>query len=102
MRAVVLDESDPAVGVAEGDQVFAEEPNTHRRAVRLGEFLGYNRRQPVLPQQVTHDCTGPDTSEEFVFFFTQHERSPRLTSVVAAEPRPYLKMYDLETTARPR
>jgi hypothetical protein len=63
VRAVVLDEADLAGGDAEGDQVLAQQADTHRRAIRLGQLTGEQDGDPVLPDEVPHRRAGSDATE---------------------------------------
>ena len=36
---MLVEETDPALTVAKGDEIFAEQAHADRRAVRLGDFL---------------------------------------------------------------
>ena len=38
MWAKLVEEADAAIAVAKRDEVFAQEPHPHRRAVRLGDL----------------------------------------------------------------
>ena len=52
MGAELVEQPDLAVAVAEGDQVLAQQPNPHGRAVGLRQLLEEQERQPVLAQQI--------------------------------------------------
>jgi hypothetical protein len=68
MRAELVDESDPALTVAKPDELFAEELNAGRRAIRLGQFARQQRRDPVAPHYLAHRRLWPDTGYQFVVF----------------------------------
>ena len=36
---MLVEQADPALAVAKGDEVFTEQAHADRRAVRLGDFL---------------------------------------------------------------
>jgi len=62
VRAAVVHDADPAGAVAEGDQLFAQDHQAHRIAVRL--YLGGEAgRHPVLPHEGTHDGSGANAGE---------------------------------------
>ena len=65
MRAAMLHDADPAVGVAEGDELLAQEHEPHRLAVRL-EFRRKAGRNPVFPHQVAHRRAGADMGQKLV------------------------------------
>jgi hypothetical protein len=64
---VRLDDADPSVGLAERQEVLAEEADLLRRPVALGQFLREEGRHPEAPQQVTHRRVGPALRQESVF-----------------------------------
>ncbi len=72
MGAVGVDQADRSVGVAEGYEVFAEQPHAHRRAVGVGELFGEARRQPVTPQRFAHRRAGADTRDPEVLLVREH------------------------------
>src|SRR5690349_15432854 len=72
MRAVRLDDTDAAVGVAKSQEVLAEDPDLLGRAVALGQLLAQQRRHPEAAQQLAHRRAGAAPREEFVVGFTQH------------------------------
>ena len=53
MRAFLIHNADAARGIAEGDQLLAEQFEPQRRPVRR-QFRRYERRDPVLPHELTH------------------------------------------------
>src|SRR5712691_8292222 len=72
MRAVVVDEADLTAGRSEADQVFAEESHAERCSVRLGELVGADGRQPVLPHEIAHRRARADTTQVLVVRLAQH------------------------------
>ncbi len=73
MRAVRLDDADPAVGGAEGQQLLAQDPDLLGRAVALGQFLGQQRRHPEAAQQLAHRRGGAALRQKFVVRLAQHQ-----------------------------
>ena len=67
MRADVIDEANLGVGVAEGDEVFAEQPDAQRCAVGFGQVDGLERGNPVLAEKIAHRSARSDARQEFVF-----------------------------------
>ena len=87
MRAAMLHDADPAVGVAEGDQLFAEQQEPHRLAVGL-EFGRETGGNPVLPHQITHGRTRPNARQHVIRGCSQHGflrfvRLPNVRTIIA-------------------
>ena len=74
--AEFLQQAVAAVAVAEGDHLFAEQLDPHRRAVVLRQFGGQHRRQPVLPEQLSHGGAGVGLGQQVVHFLAKHKVSP--------------------------
>src|SRR5262249_9357825 len=72
MRAELFEQTDAAFRVAERHQVLAEQLYADRRAVRLGQLPGKQRRDPVTPDGVAHRRARADASDELVLFVGQH------------------------------
>jgi hypothetical protein len=66
MRAEGADEADFAVGVAERDQIFTEQPNAHWRAICLREFSGQCGGYPITPQRLSHRRAGSYPCQTFI------------------------------------
>src|SRR5271166_3488588 len=49
VRAMLLDETECAFGIAEGDQVFTEQSYTHRPPSRLRQLLRHHGWNPIAP-----------------------------------------------------
>ena len=45
--AMFFEQTDSALAVAKGDQIFAEQAHAHRRAIGLGDFAGEQRWNPI-------------------------------------------------------
>src|SRR6516165_6098898 len=88
MRAEFIDEADAALAVAKTNEAFAEQPDTHRRAVGLGQFAREKRRDPVSAQHVTHRGSGPGPRHELVVFACQHGCAPFLRRSMQPPARP--------------
>ena len=80
--AVGVDDANTAVGVAEGDEVFAEEADAHGRRVGQGHFLLEQRWQPEAPEEVAHGLTRAGAFEKFVFLLGEHAGYLRLIVTV--------------------
>jgi len=72
VRAVLLHQPDPPGGVAERDQVLAQQPDPGRRAARVGDLGGQAGRRPVPAQQLAHQRPGPDPGQDLVVFRLKH------------------------------
>ena len=72
MRAEFVDQTDAALAVAERDEVLAEQPDAHRRAVGLGDLRRQAGGDPIPPHRIAHRRPGPDAGDQFVFLRWQH------------------------------
>ena len=68
VRAVLLHQADPAAGVAERDQVLAEQPHPGGRAARLRDLRRQAGRRPVPAQQLAHQRPGTHPGQDLVVF----------------------------------
>ena len=75
MRAVVAEQADLALGVAEGDQILAEQLHTERGAVDR-HFFRQKRGKPVSAQCIAHGGSWPNPAHQLVLFSAQHGRVP--------------------------
>jgi hypothetical protein len=75
MGAVSAHEADSSFAVPERHEVFAEEANLNRRAVRLRHFPGKESRDPVAAHQISHRRAGAYACELFVEVVSKHESS---------------------------
>ncbi len=75
MRAVRIDQADGAVRIAKGDEVLAEEPYAHRRAVTLGDFAREAGRLPITPQPFARRLPRADMHQPSLIFRV-HRVSP--------------------------
>ena len=62
--------------VAEGDEVLAQQPDAHRRAIGRGQLVRAHRWNPVLAHEVAHVRTGSDSTEDFVVLNAEHREKP--------------------------
>lgn len=67
MRANVIDQSDLPIGVAEGHEIFAQEPHAQRCAIRVRQVGGLECGNPVLTEEIAHGRAGANTGQEVVF-----------------------------------
>jgi len=76
MRAVVGQQTDLAVRIAEGDELFAEQHDAQWVGVWRWQLRGEHGRQPVLAHHIAHQGAGADPTQELVIFFAQHWTLP--------------------------
>ena len=89
MRAILLDEADAPLGVAEGDEFLAHQLYAHGRAVRFGDLVRQAGGDPIAPHRIAHRRAGADAGDQFVFFRWQHRRiPPRSERVFAKQSTP--------------
>src|SRR5256714_3001955 len=74
MRAEFVDQTDPAVAVAERDEILAEQSDAGRRTVRLGDLRRQAGGGPKTPHRPAHPRPGADAGGQFVFLRWQHRR----------------------------
>src|SRR5205823_2639804 len=72
VRAVWLDDADPAVAVAEGEQVLSQDLDLLGRPVALGQFLRQQCRHPEAAQQLAHRRASAAAGQELVVGLAQH------------------------------
>ena len=72
MRAMLAEDPEPAAGVAKDDEILAQKPRAHRRAVGRGDFFGHAGGQPVPAHDPPHRGIAFDTAEEIVLFGGEH------------------------------
>src|SRR5205823_1720286 len=75
--AVVLNQADLARGVAVADQIFAEQPYAQWVAVRPRQFVGADRRQPVLAHEIAHRRAGANPTQVLVLRLAEHADNGR-------------------------
>ena len=75
MRALSGEQAHAPVGVAEGDQILAEEAHLLGRAIRRRQLGRRQGRHPVLPQQFAHGRAAPHSTQELVVLSREHGAS---------------------------
>ncbi len=68
VRAEFVHQPDAALGIAEGDQGFAEKLDRDWRAIGLRQPLGQHRRNPVLTEQPAHRGARTGSRQKLVLF----------------------------------
>src|SRR5271166_4795778 len=98
MRTIFVEEPDPAVAVAERDEILAQQPDTHRRPIELGDLTHKQGRDPIAPHCLAHRCPTSDPGQQLVFLTYKHGSSSRLVLAIIA-PR-LLQAQALSSDAR--
>ena len=80
---MLVERAEAPGAVAEEDEVLAQQPEAHRRAVALGHLLGHAGGKPVPPHDAAHRPIALDPAQEIVFLGGEHG-DPPLRLVVAA------------------
>jgi hypothetical protein len=75
MRTVGLEQPDPARGVAEHNEVFAQQPHTQGSAIRLRQLVRKHDWNPVLADEVAHRRARADARQDVVLLFGGHVAS---------------------------
>src|SRR4029077_5925559 len=75
VRAIFVQEPDPPLTVAKGDEVFAQEPHPYRRTLGLGDLAREQCRDPVAPHRVAHRAALPHPGDQLVFLARQHRQT---------------------------
>src|SRR5205823_9522915 len=83
--AVVLEQPDLALRVAEGDQLFAEQQDTHRVAVGSWQLAREHGWHPVLAHQRAHRRPRSDAGNQLIIFLAEHGGSLRPLSCQTAD-----------------
>ena len=68
MRAELVYQADPALGVAKRDKLFTQQLHPHRLAVRLRQFARHQRRYPITAQHIAHRGSRSDPGDQFIVF----------------------------------
>src|SRR6516225_7317339 len=63
MGAMIAEQPDLARAVAKRNEVFAEQANAHRRAIRIGQLGGEQDRLPIAAQHAAHGRARTDSCQ---------------------------------------
>ena len=74
VRAAVVEDSDAPLGVAERDQLLAQQHEAHRRAVGH-ELVRRRRRDPVLAHHLSHRRSRADAGQGLAVSYGRHGRT---------------------------
>lgn len=80
MRAMLAQQTDPSPRISKSDQIFAQEVDPNRRAVRRRDFFREQRWNPVTPDEFTHRRARPDAGQEFILLPRKHLSHPFVVS----------------------
>ena len=72
VRAVLGEQAHVAVGVAEGDEVLAQQADALHGAVALRQVAGRQKRDPELADEGAHRRSGPDSRQHLIVVGRQH------------------------------
>src|SRR6185503_11176272 len=97
MRAVPLEQAEPAVGLAEQDEILGQQPDRHRR---IRDLLGEPDRPPIAAQQRAHRRAGPDPRQPLVFLPVHASSAGATVHGSAAARRPAIAGYFIASLAR--
>ena len=89
VRAELVEQADPPLGVTEGNESFAEGLYSDWLSVRLCQLAFQQDRHPVAPQHLAHRRSRSRPGDQLVVLATQHAAPPRsaiLSSEVHARP----------------
>src|SRR5207237_9276114 len=100
VAAVLLEQPHAPVGVAEGDQRLAEQADLDRLAVRLGQLVGLQGRNPVAAEHLAEGRAGPGARQQLVLFSGQHPFSSRLCCVLLSDRARAAALRTRRTTCR--
>ena len=67
MRTSLIDQSYAALGIPEGDQIFAEQPNALRLPV-IDEICRRQKGNPVKTKQISEGRALSDSDQAFIIF----------------------------------
>ena len=67
MGAELVDQPDPVLAVAEGNEPLAQELDAHRRTIRRRKLVRAQGREPIAPHQISHRGARGDFGQLFVF-----------------------------------
>ncbi len=72
VRTFLVEDADPALGVAECHHILAEQTKADRVAIRSRQFLGDEGGHPEAPEQFAHRRARAYPAQQFVLFGSQH------------------------------
>jgi hypothetical protein len=75
VRTGLVNQTDPAFGIPEGNQILAQQPDTFRLPV-LDQIGRRQKGNPVKPEQVSKGRPLPDPDQSFIVFVRKHDVPP--------------------------
>ena len=72
MPTIGVDQTDPPIGGAKGNQFFAQNADTDRSAVPLLQLPRQQHRLPIPAQEHAHGSAWADANEPFIVLTFQH------------------------------
>jgi hypothetical protein len=73
VRAELIDQAHPALGIAESDQVLAQNAQPDRRAIGRRNLACQQRRQPIAAEIIAGGRASCRPNQQLVFFTREHE-----------------------------
>ena len=92
MWTIFAEQPDPAAAVAERDEIFAQQPDAHRRTVGFGDLARQQRRDPVASHRLALRCPRSGSAAHF----------PRVTAWDFLSPRTYRSSRLVALKRKPR
>ena len=84
MRAEFVEQADAAMGIAESDQIFAQQLDADRRAIRRGHLRREQRGELKAAEVLARGSAGGGLSEQVVFGLGEHYEVLAIIRVFAA------------------
>src|SRR5262245_11322594 len=75
MGAELVQQANAPLGVPKGHELLARELHAHWRAIRLRQFLGQQRWNPVAAHCLSHGGARARSGDQFILFMDQHAAS---------------------------
>ena len=72
MRAAGIEQSEPALGVAEGDEELTERLDAQRLRVGLLDLVAEQDGEPEATDERAHGCLGPHAGQQIVVLRRKH------------------------------
>ena len=72
VQAALAENTQASLRIAEHDEVFAQHPGAHRRAIGFRDLLRKTGRQPMAAHDAAHRPVAFDAGQEFVVFPGDH------------------------------
>ena len=64
---IFVEQPDPALAVAERDEILSQQPDARWRAIGLGDLARQQGRDPIPPHHLAHRCPRSGPGQQLVF-----------------------------------